>query len=279
MTRTGMRSGRKSRKCGDHPPRRPLCADHVVDRVSEDAVGGRRRGVGRLETLTCAARLDRAARRSRSRMRCASSIRLSSATGRANCLLRWMAAGPPTSTAPATGTDAVSAMGFLARTNQCDAASITTIAGSKRRGGSITFEMYGPQPTEWLNHVRAIQVAEDDGRWRFFEAGQPQPFEDLDAYRTRRIRDRLTTDMLSRYCEALGFRPFEVSAYREAVLVRSNRPDDIVLISLEDVQRRLELTPSPPAMLNRPDVPGGRALRWTRAASRWLRGSRANPDR
>ncbi len=178
-----------------------------------------------------------------------------------------------------SGTDAVTAMGFLAQTNQCDAASITSIAGSKGRGGSIRFEIYGPQPTEWLNHVRAIQVAEDDGRWRFFEAGQPQPFEDLDAYRARRIRDRLTTDMLSKYCEALGFRPFEVSAYREAVLVRSNRPDDIVLISLEDVQRRLELTPSPPAMLNRPDVPGGRALRWTRAASRWLRGSRANPDR
>lgn len=140
-----------------------------------------------------------------------------------------------------SGTDPTPVMGFLARTNQCDAAAITTIAGNKVRGGSIAFEMFGPQQTEWLNHLRVIQVAQDDGRWRFLEAGQPQPFEDLAAYSARRVRDRLTTRMLSDYCQALGFRPFEVAAYGEAVLVRSHRPDDIVLLSLEEVQTRFQL--------------------------------------
>ena len=45
----------------------------------------------------------------------------------------------------AAGTDAVSVMGFLARTNQCDAASITTIAAA--RGGEVHYVRdVRPQP-------------------------------------------------------------------------------------------------------------------------------------
>jgi hypothetical protein len=44
-------------------------------------------------------------------------------------------------------------------------------------------------------------------------SGTPQPFEDLAVYQRRRVRDRLTPDMLATYCGALGIRPFDQAFY------------------------------------------------------------------
>jgi hypothetical protein len=51
------------------------------------------------------------------------------------------------------------------------------------------------------------------GRWVFDECGEPFPFEKLEQYQARRVRDRFTFDMLKEYLLHLGLSPFEESFY------------------------------------------------------------------
>jgi hypothetical protein len=73
-----------------------------------------------------------------------------------------------------------------------------------RKWGSTLFTLYGPTNTDWLNRIRHLHVSNDVGGWTFDESGEPQPFEEAEAYSRRRIRDRFTFEMLERYCKALG---------------------------------------------------------------------------
>ena len=51
--------------------------------------------------------------------------------------------------------------------------------------------------------VRSILAYEDGPRWTFFQEGVTQPWEEVDAYRKRSPRDRLTPDRVSAYCRAV----------------------------------------------------------------------------
>jgi hypothetical protein len=70
--------------------------------------------------------------------------------------------------------------------------------------GHTLFALYGPSSTDWLNRIRYLSVSNDVGGWSFSESGDAQPYEELDAYKKRRIQERLTIEMLERYCSALG---------------------------------------------------------------------------
>lgn len=98
----------------------------------------------------------------------------------------------------------------------CRGVAIRWREGTAKRGASTGFSMYGPEPTEWLNVVRSVAAVEEDGRWEWSAWGLPQSFEDLVAYRRRRVRDRLTPDSIISYCGSLGIRPYEESFYRTA---------------------------------------------------------------
>jgi hypothetical protein len=52
---------------------------------------------------------------------------------------------------------------------------------------------------------RFIRAFRDDTRWEFHEKGEPFSFENLTQYGKRRIRDRLTPEMVREYCLALGW--------------------------------------------------------------------------
>lgn len=51
---------------------------------------------------------------------------------------------------------------------------------------------------------RHIFVANDGGKWKFGESGDPFPFENVAAYRVRSIKDRFTNAMLLAYLKELG---------------------------------------------------------------------------
>jgi hypothetical protein len=53
---------------------------------------------------------------------------------------------------------------------------------------------------------RSVEVLWDGGRWEFHEYGAALPFEEADAYKSRRKGDRLTPEMLVRYARTLGIR-------------------------------------------------------------------------
>jgi len=70
--------------------------------------------------------------------------------------------------------------------------------------GHALFALYGPSNTDWLNRIRYLSVSNDVRGWSFSESGDVQQYEELDAYKKRLIQERLTFEMLERYCRALG---------------------------------------------------------------------------
>ena len=55
-----------------------------------------------------------------------------------------------------------------------------------------------------LWYVRTIQASRHDSGWRWDLSGEPQDFEDLEAYTARRIHQRFERARLNAYCRALG---------------------------------------------------------------------------
>jgi hypothetical protein len=114
------------------------------------------------------------------------------------------------------GSDTFGPVSYLARQLGCRGVAIGCREGTAKRGAAASFDLYGPEPTGWLNVVRAVAAVEDGGRWEWSATGTAQPFEDVAAYRRRRVRDRLTPEMLAGYAEALGLRPSDESFYGPA---------------------------------------------------------------
>lgn len=79
--------------------------------------------------------------------------------------------------------------------------------------GAASFALYGAEQTDWLNRIRAVSIANDVSGWTFSASGEVQPYEETDLYKKRRIADRLTSEMLERYCRALGIELFDSAFY------------------------------------------------------------------
>lgn len=152
------------------------------------------------------------------------------------------------------GTDAVSAIGYLSRAMRCRGLAITAIPHAVQgngkgpgRMGSMQFELFGPEQTEFLNYLRTVAVAFDGRKWVFHAFGPALPFEEVDNYRQRQVRERLTSEMLERYCRALGIDVLNPDAYGpDAVFFESpipSAPDGLVM-TLEQVQRWLGIASS-----------------------------------
>jgi hypothetical protein len=115
------------------------------------------------------------------------------------------------------GTDAASAMAYMARTLGCRGLRVVTVPHTYRnrkgRYGAVMLEVYGPHQTASINTVRVVSSSNDGGHWVFDEFGEPFPFEKVEQYQARRVRDRFTFDMLKEYLSHLGLSPFEERFY------------------------------------------------------------------
>jgi hypothetical protein len=117
-----------------------------------------------------------------------------------------------------TGTDAVSPMRSMARRLSIRCLRVVavphTLRGDQGRYGAVMLDVFGPeQPGKLTNYVRAVEVANDGGRWVFEQEGEPFPFEQVEKYQARRVRDRFTFEMLKDYLRHLGLAPFEEDFY------------------------------------------------------------------
>jgi hypothetical protein len=89
--------------------------------------------------------------------------------------------------------------------------------------GGTRFTIFGSKSPVGLNVDREISAINDGGRWAWDQSGDPLPFEETSQYESRRIRDRLTPEMLDRYCTAIGIRAFDDAFYgSEGYLVQNN---------------------------------------------------------
>jgi len=157
------------------------------------------------------------------------------------------------------GTDAVSTVGYLTEAAGCQGLSIRAVPHtlgqpglSHGRMGAVQFEMFGPFKTDFLNYIRTVHASFDGSHWVFDAIGTPQDFEEIDAYQAPRVRDRFTSEMLERYCKALGLDVFNPQAYGpRAVLVHTqvDVPPTGKVMTLDEVQRWLEIVPEMVAKL------------------------------
>jgi hypothetical protein len=132
----------------------------------------------------------------------------------------------------ANGTDAASAIAVLAQRLECEGLVVTC------QLGAVAFTVADPKVVHPPR--RAVVAMEDGGRWIFETSGEPLPFEELDRYRARRVRDRFTSDMLERYCQALDVDVFNGEFYRgPAVLVSHTPPTE----TLAENMARIPLSP------------------------------------
>jgi len=85
----------------------------------------------------------------------------------------------------------------------------------------VSFSLYDDHG----NQERFIEVMREDERWLFFQRGDPLPFEHTECYSARRVRDRLTPDMVAEYCAAVGIHAFDATFYGpRAILIEERYP-------------------------------------------------------
>ena len=111
------------------------------------------------------------------------------------------------------GSDTFGPISYLSEKLECRGLAINCRVGTSRRGAATGFTLYGPEPTDWLNVIRSVSAVEDMGRWKWTETGRLQGFEQPERYRERRVRDRLTPEMLAAYTANSGLLPFDDSFY------------------------------------------------------------------
>jgi hypothetical protein len=71
--------------------------------------------------------------------------------------------------------------------------------------------------------IRSL-AAHKESRWEWHEHGDPLPFEELEAYSFKKIKDRLTFDMVERYCRHLGIDLFDPDFYEGDAYIVNNHP-------------------------------------------------------
>ena len=93
--------------------------------------------------------------------------------------------------------------------------------------------------TGWHYKVPGRSVlAHRESRWEFEEWGEPFPFEELEQYQARRIKDRLTPEMVERYCSHFGIDLFNPDFYsgRACIFERQVHPDSPKLLHFPNQQ-------------------------------------------
>jgi hypothetical protein len=88
---------------------------------------------------------------------------------------------------------------------------------------SIQFDWagYGIKSDHWLGYKTRSIAAHMENRWEWHEHGEPFPWEETEAYTAKRIKDRLTPEMVERYAKHMGIDLFDPDYYSgRAVIVR-----------------------------------------------------------
>lgn len=108
------------------------------------------------------------------------------------------------------GSDPFPAMSYLARQMRVLAMRVCCTPEHETYPATA-WEVYAPEALGGdtpLGYRRSIAAMDDGGRWIFEESGLRYPFEQVERYSVRRIRDRFTGEMLRDYLRHFGVELF-----------------------------------------------------------------------
>ncbi|MFD1709579.1 hypothetical protein FVQ98_11215 [Ottowia sp. GY511] len=119
------------------------------------------------------------------------------------------------------GTDTGSLPRYLTRTLKVRSIAIVMVVDGPDSLGSMQFSYrngtalvnLGTPEAPYYDFPTRSVAAHRESKWEFREHGEPLPFEEFGSYRERRIKDRLTPEMIERYCGYLGISLFDLSFY------------------------------------------------------------------
>jgi hypothetical protein len=151
----------------------------------------------------------------------------------------------------ALGTDE-GATAYLSRTLGCTGVIVSARPETPGVPGKIPprhkwlhWTLFGPLQTQFINYVRTVAVTYDNG-WHFHAIGTEQDYEEVERYSLRTRRDRFTSEMLERYCQAIGIDVFNADWYGprctmvERQITYANK---LTFLTLEETQHRYGIVP------------------------------------
>ena len=113
----------------------------------------------------------------------------------------------------------------------------THVPREQYRFPATQFELLGPEGEQPLHYVRTVSAGIfDSGRWSFEAHGAVQPFEQIARYGARRVRDRLTREMLVQYLQTLGIHADDPDFYGTCHLFQENATYERRTMSVEQVR-------------------------------------------
>ena len=113
------------------------------------------------------------------------------------------------------GSDPFPAMSELSRRLQTRGMRVCSTRTNAKYPATI-WELYAPEKlggSPPLLYRRSICAANDGGRWRFDQSGEPFPFEDTSRYVRPRKRDRFDREILAEYLAHFDVDPFNDDFY------------------------------------------------------------------
>jgi hypothetical protein len=123
---------------------------------------------------------------------------------------------------------------------RCVVAEHTPRYGPGHAGTQLS--VTGPLGEPPLFYERTLSAVATDGRWAWYASGTPFPFEDLNRYTARRIRDRLDRELLVHYLQELGIDADQDTSYGLGVIVQQDVAWPRRTVSFEAMRVELDLS-------------------------------------
>jgi hypothetical protein len=119
------------------------------------------------------------------------------------------------------GGDPAPAIGYLARLLRTRALIAVHQPPTAVGHASTQFRQLGSDGDPPLMYRRTIAAHAEDGRWSWYDYGEPLPFEHPQRYAARLKRDRLDRALLVEYLGAMGIAVDDQASYGQAELADS----------------------------------------------------------
>lgn len=121
----------------------------------------------------------------------------------------------------------VSYMGEKLKVVNLSIVMVADVPGSQPGSTQFVFRDMTSEP----HKIRSI-IAHRESRWEWNEYGESLPYEETERYKAKKIKDRLTPEMVERYCRHLGIDLFDPDFYEgDGYMVHSYSPPNVKFIS------------------------------------------------
>jgi len=118
------------------------------------------------------------------------------------------------------GGDPTAAASYLGTRLECDCVMGMHVPPNASGHQATQLWLSGPDGVPPLMSKRTISATAEDGHWSWIVTGEPQPWEHVDRYAARRVRQRFDRPLLVEYLAAIGIHVDDDAFYGGGVCVR-----------------------------------------------------------